>query len=330
MESAYIQITANRRIQAVCGVSFWIAIILSLLIYYVLFSRVLHKPQTIGQHQKLIVAKTAILDGLKEETKLVVLAGSNGRVSHSARLIGEIIDLPAVNMSVTASMSMDFQLNRIKPFLSAGDIVYMPLEYGQLDRSRKTVYSGVEAPYVVAYEKASLADFNLMRQLHAYFYFDLQFIFSALAEMALTEMGYERRVTADDFNDWGDQTGHSIEKAQPYVDYITRTSVSAPKGVDTKSFSAQSVADFFEWAREHNVVVVGGYPAYAEGPSITNEVDAGLKGFYQSRGHYFLSLESKGRYPKKNFFDTIYHLAEPYQLEHSQLVGEELKKLLGR
>jgi len=330
MESAYIQITAARRIHAVRGVSFWIAIVVSLLIYYVLFSMVLHKPQTTGQHRKLIVAKTTILDGLKEEPKLVVLAGSNGRVSHSARLIGEIINLPAVNMSVTASMSIDFQLNRIKPFLIAGDIVYMPLEYGQLARSRKTVYSGIEAPYVVAYDKTSLADFNLMRQLHAYFYFDLKFIFSALAEMALTEMGFERRVTADDFNEWGDQTGHSIEKAKPYANYINQTTVSAPKGIDTESFSAQSISEFLEWASEHGVVVVGGYPTYAEGLAITSEAVSGIELFYESRGHYFLNLENKGRYPKTHFFDTIYHLAEPYQLEHSQRVGDGLKELFGR
>ncbi|HAV12416.1 MAG TPA: hypothetical protein DCX06_02815 [Opitutae bacterium] len=328
MKDSQSDLRSNPNQGAIKGVHFYGAILLSFLIYYTLFGHVLHKPQTVGQHQKLIQAKTEALSRLSETRKVIVLAGSNGRVSHSAGQIEAVTGIPSVNMSVTASMSIDFQLNRIKSYLHEGDIIYMPLEYGQLTRSQKAVYSGIEAPYVVAYEKASLKGFSPMRKLHAYFYFDLKFLFSAIAEMGLSAMDFKRRITADDFNAWGDQVGHTIEKGLPYADYINGTPAIPASTVRGESYAALAVSDFLHWAKLEGIVVVGGYPTFADGERLDFSQKADLKNFYIDRGHYFLDLENMGRYPKSHFFDTIYHLAEPYQIEHSRLVGIELKQLL--
>ena len=231
-------------------------------------------------------------------------------------------------MSVTASLSIDFQLNRIKRYLKAGDVLYMPLEYGQLARKRKAVYSGAEAPYVIAYEKSSLEDFSAARKLNAYLYFDLHFLFSSIAEMGLSAMDFKRRITADDYNAWGDQTGHTIEKGVPYRDYLDSLDPHPATTVSEGSYSAKAVSGFLAWASDHGVIVVGGFPTYAQGEPVSAEAETALKTFYTSRGHYFLSLKNKGRYPKADFFDTVYHLTEPAQVEHSKLVGLELKKLL--
>ena len=307
---------------------FCLAVVVSFMGYYLLFAHILHKPQTIGQHRELIDAKTVALEKIATTNKIVILAGSNGRVSHSAQIVEAMTGKPSVNMSVTASMSIDFQLNRIKEYLIPGDVIYMPLEYGQLARSRKVVYSGVEAPYTVAYEKSSLAEFPLERKINAYLYFDLHFVFSSVAEMGLSAMDFKRRITADDYNEWGDQTGHTVEKGEPYRDYIENASARPSSTVDIASYSAVAVADFLAWASEHGVLVVGGYPTYAVGEDLPQEADQKLKEFYQTRGHKFLDLGNKARYPKAYFFDTIYHLSEPYQIEHSRLVGEHLKELL--
>ncbi|WOO42925.1 hypothetical protein [Rubellicoccus peritrichatus] len=324
-ELAHLSSAKNHTVK---GSYFFAAIILSLILYFILFGYCLHKPQTIGRHRQLFNAKDAALAAHADQRKIIILAGSNGRTSHSARVIEEVAGLPAVNMSVTASLSIDFQLARLKPFLNEGDIIYMPLEYGQLARAAKTVYSGIEAPYSIAYEKASLNEFGLMRKIHAYFYFDLKFFFSSVTEMTLSAIGFERRITADDFNEWGDQTGHTIEKGIPYRDYIEKSIPTPATTVDVDSMSARAVADFLSWAKERGVVVVGGYPTYAEGENLTPDSDNDLVSFYVSNGHYFMGLENKGRYPKSYYFDTIYHLSEPYQIAHSEIVGKKLKALI--
>ncbi|MDA9590038.1 hypothetical protein N9R65_04555 [Opitutales bacterium] len=328
MSQITLKLTDNRQVAVVRGIYFWLAIGASLFMYFVLFSYVLHKPQTIGRSRELFISKDLALHEHAANRKIILLGGSNVRTSHSASLVEEIIGLPTVNMGVSAGLSIDFQLNRIKPYLQQGDLLYLPLEYGQLARDRKAVFSGAEAPYVVGYEKSALKDFSFMRKLHAYMYFDLNFAFSALSEMSLSAMNFKRRITADDFNGWGDQTGHTLEKAEAYESYIDSTPANPTVAVDEGSYSAKAVVAFLDWASESGVIVVGGYPTYAEGKPLSDEAEESLKVFYTSRGHYFLDLENKGRYPKAHFFDTIYHLAEPYQLEHSRLVGIELKKLL--
>lgn len=305
-----------------------LAALVSFAFYICLFVFVLQKPQTLGQYQKLIEAKTETLRELANEKKLILLAGSNGRVSHRAELIGAAIDLPAVNMSITASMSLDYQIERIKKYISSGDVLYLPLEYSQLQKGKKATYSSIEAPYVVAYDKAALWKFSNERKIHALLYFDVKFIFSAATEMFLSAMNYRRRITSDDFNKWGDQTGHTIEKAKSYRDYIESVEVNVMKALDATSYSAQTISSFLQWATDQGITVVGGYPTLAKGLPIPEDELEALRAFYKDQGHDFLELPNKGRYPKAHFFDTIYHLSEPYQINHSKLVGQHLKALL--
>jgi len=67
-----------------------------------------------------------------DEQKLVLLAGSNGRFSHSCEIIEKQLSIPCVNMSISADLSLDYQFEKIKPYLNPGDTVYLPLEYGVL------------------------------------------------------------------------------------------------------------------------------------------------------------------------------------------------------
>ncbi|MDF3130411.1 hypothetical protein P0Y35_14485 [Kiritimatiellaeota bacterium B1221] len=310
------------------GRGFWLSLSISLLGYYLLFSYVLHKPQTVGYYRDLYAVKIQAMEESGDRQKIVILAGSNGRASHSAKIVEEVTGITAINMSQTASLSIDYQLSKIKPYLHPNDIIYMPLEYGQLTRSKRRVQSGKEAPYAVAYDKASMRDFTPYRKLRAHMYFDLKFCFSSVVEMYLSHKGFKRRISADNLNRWGDQTDHSVERAKKYIDYISAQDGIPSKPIKTKAYSAQLVSEFLTWAKEHGVLVVGGYPTYIEGAELPEDDDQALQNFYVDQGHLFLALDNRGRYPRSHFFDTAYHLCEPYQIEHSQLVAEGLLKLI--
>jgi hypothetical protein len=306
---------------------FWLAVVLSLFGYYMLFGHMVHKPQTVGYYRDLYRVKMQALSKIQDDKKIVILAGSNGRASHSAETIEAVTGIPSVNMSLTASLSIDYQLSKIKPYLRAGDIVYMPLEYGQLTRSKLKVQSGKEAPYAVAYDKASMIDFTPYRKLRAYMYFDLKFCFSSVVEMYLSHKGFKRRISADNLNRWGDQTDHSVERGEKYQGYIASQDGMPSKPVIPNAYSAQLVSEFLKWAKDNDVHVVGGYPTYIEGPELPTADDQALRHFYTDQGHLFLSLENRGRYPRSYFFDTVYHLCEPYQIEHSKVVAKGLLQI---
>ena len=119
------------------------AAILSCVAYFFVFHFVVHKPLTIGVMKDYFSEKLGYLSKIHGR-KIIILAGSNGRFSHRCETIENETGIPCSNMSIAASISLDYQLDKIKPHLSAGDLIYLPLEYGLLNKSRKQMMAGDE------------------------------------------------------------------------------------------------------------------------------------------------------------------------------------------
>ena len=60
--------------------------------------------------------------------------------------------MPCSNMSISADLSLDYQLDILKPYLNPGDVVYLPLEFDALSGTKKEMMAGAELPYIVAYD----------------------------------------------------------------------------------------------------------------------------------------------------------------------------------
>ena len=305
-----------------------LAVALSLGLYLTTFAFVVHKPLTVGVMRSYFTKKTAVL-AAQRGRKVVILAGSNGRFSHRAETIGTGLGLPCVNMSIAANISLPFQVERLKPYLAAHDVVYLPLEYRTPSFAPDSV--GGEGPYVMAYERRSLALFHGRQRFEVLFYFDGRFLLSALGEMALAARGYERRFSVNTVSAWGDETGHSAAKGQAYASYLRTLPqiVVAPEPYESDR-DWQDVIAFLEWATAQRVVVIGGLPTTFEDTVLPPVVVSYLERLYTSRGHYFVALPNRSLYPRSSFFDTPYHLCEEAMAAHSQQLVPALAAVLSK
>ena len=302
----------------------------SLLVYAAIFVFIVHKPLTVGVMQGYYANKLLYLQGI-DDSKIILLAGSNGRFSHRCETMEPLLGMPCSNMSVSADLSLDYQLDIIKPYLTPGDIVYLPLEFGSLSGTEKEIMAGAELPYIVAYDHEYLKGMGFERLIYALFYFDLKFLISGLGEMLLDSMHVQRRFSLDTLTLQGDESGHTLEKGAPYRDLLASLEWSppAPDAFSGDSFKSGILGDFLEWAADRDIQVIGGLPTTFDDRPVPDELVARLCAFYRRHGHRFLVLDNKSQYPRPSFYDTPYHLVEEQQINHSRLVAGRLLEITG-
>jgi len=306
-----------------------IAALASLLLYTVIFVFFIHKPLTVGVMQEYYANKLSYLESI-DDRKIVLLAGSNGRFSHRCETIEALLGMPCSNMSVSADLSLDYQLDIIKPYLNAGDIVYLPLEYGTLSGTKQEVMAGAEQPYVVAYDHDYLKGMGFERLMHALFYFDLKFLISGLGEMLLDSMHVKRRFSPDTLTRQGDESGHTLEKGSLYREVLASFEWLPPAPADFAgdSFKAGILGDFLDWAADRKILVIGGLPATFDDAPVPDILIGNLCSMYRRHAQMFLVLGNKSQYPRSDFYDTEYHLVEERQIDHSRLVAGHLRQIV--
>jgi len=307
------------------------AALASVFLYGALFVFIVHKPLTIGVMQGYYANKLSYIESL-DGPKIVLLAGSNGRFSHRCETIAAVAGMPCSNMSISADLSLDYQLDILKPYLHPGDVVYLPLEFEALSGTEDEVMAGAEIPYIVAYDHDYLKAMGFDRLMHALFYFDLKFFISGLGEMLLDSMHVKRRFSLDTLTPQGDESGHTLKKGLPYRDLLARLEWSPPASgaFSGDSFKAGILGDFLDWAAERKIQVIGGLPTTFDDATVADEFIAGLCAFYRHHGQGFMVLENKSQYPRSSFYDTPYHLVEEQQIRHSRRVAERLAEITGR
>jgi hypothetical protein len=306
---------------------FLYASIASCLIYMLIFTFVVHKPLTIGINGQYYQKKMSYLKSI-DSKKLILLAGSNGRFSHRCETIENEIGISCVNMSISADISLDYQFEKIKPYLNAGDIVYLPLEYGKLNSSKKKSMSGSQVPYVVAYDHSYFRKMDVEQVMNAMFYFDVKYLISSIGEMILDSMGIKRRFSVETMTLQGDEATHTLEKAKSYRDYRNNLKWAPPVAevINLTSYGATTVKNFLHWATANKVTVIGGLPTTFNDQPISDALIAKIQHFYTSNGHSFIVPQNKCQYPRENFYDTSYHLAEEFQIKHSKMLAKKLSE----
>ena len=300
-------------------------VIASVALFGVVFTLV-HRPLVVGDIERQLEFKLAYGARLASP-KIVVLAGSNGRFSHRCEPIAGPLGRPCVNASIGIGIGLDYQLERWLPLLGAGDLVYMPLEYDQYQTSRAEMEGGLQNALLVHGDRDRLMALGLRRVAAAYGSFDLPFLIHSLAEMTLDARGFHRRASTLSLTPQGDERGHTAAAAAAYAGFLQqarfgRTDIGGPS-------HAQSVLGrFLGAARSRGVVVVGGLPTVPDSVTIADADVAAVRLIYERAGQRFVALPGRSRYPLSCFFDTLYHLDEPCQIEHSRRVGDALAVLV--
>jgi hypothetical protein len=298
-------------------------------LFILLFVFVIRKPLTIGIMKQYYEVKIQYLSKLQNQ-KLIILAGSNGRFSHSCKVIQESTGIDCSNMSIAANISLDYQFDVLKPYLKRGDIVYLPLEYGALKGNKKELMAGLELPYIMSYDHDRISTMGFDRLLHGLFYFDLKYMLSGLGEMSLQRLGVKRRFNLNTLTKNGDEQFHTEHKGREYSSYLRKLQWKAPTidYFDDDSYKVNVVRLFLQWAKQKGIKVVGGLPTTFNDQPIPENLITSMRRFYLDEGHDFLLLSNNSQYPRHFFYDTAYHLNERNQKLHSIKIGEHISLLL--
>lgn len=303
---------------------------MSLLLYVLGFGLVADRPLTLGALRQKIdanLAAGAVIAG----PKLVILAGSNGPYAHRCTTMAPLLHRPCINAGVAVGIGLDYLFARWKPLLHPGDVVYMPMEEAQYVRDRAANALGPDAAIMLRHDRATLLKLPPQRWLGAVFCCDLRGAIMAGIETALVAGGFhDPRAAANGTEDrWGDHVGHTAALATANAAALAAMRPYHPSAVQIRAgYGTVLIAAFLDWARRHDVLVIGGLPVgFADSP-IPLDVIAALSALYCAHGALFLRLPNDSRYPRSAFFDTPDHLNETWQRIHSLAVARGLVQLL--
>ncbi len=302
-----------------------VACLASLAAYVCIYAFWVKKPVTFGWLHDSMLAKYGRLASLKNVRKLVILAGSNGRYSHSAKVFSEKLGINAVNMSIAASISVPYQIEQIKPYLSRGDIVYLPLETFNYCAPEKSYLRSTEGFFNLLYDKHAFFQMDIKKQYYAFSHTNIDVIVEDAIEKIMVVAGIKKR---DDLqNEYGDQIGHTPEIAKKYKKYLKSQWHNYKAFVfDPNSYGTVKIGEFLKWAKERGITVIGGLPTTPTAWKIDDSFISALKDFYLKNGQKFVELPCRSQYGIEAFFDTTMHLNEKWQKIHSESVCDAIKQ----
>lgn len=305
---------------------------ISLTLYMALFGFLVSRPLVVDQAQEMLEKKEAY-GRATGHPKIVLIAASNARFSHSCAVLEQSLHRPCVNLGVAGDVGIDWVLDAARRILAHGDLAYMPIEFDIYSRPRARLFTSMDAAYRFRHDKNSLAERGPEGVVRAAFMFSLPTLAQSLGEMALAEAGVRRRFGLDTLDRQGDETGHDDAKAVPYLAVIRSEPENMPDNerlLANPDGSQAAIAAFLDWCQAHGVTAVGGLPTVFNDRPIPDAPIAKLRAFYGAHGAGFLVLSNRSQYPRAAFYDTNYHLRESWQRRHSILLAKALAGLLPR
>jgi len=120
------------------------AIALSLAAYFAASALLLNKPVTYDSITRMMDRKIAYANSLPSP-KLVLIGGSGVRTSHRCDIFSADLHMPCINGGATVGLGLNYLFAEYRPFLKAGDTVYLPLEYQQYLITRPAMLTGPDA-----------------------------------------------------------------------------------------------------------------------------------------------------------------------------------------
>lgn len=306
-------------------IAFVITLVSGTVLYVVLFMYVLEKPLTVGITQDYILHKRSYLRSRAGGPVILILAGSNGRFSHSCEVIQKVLGRTCVNLSIAAGNNLQWQIETYQDLIHPGDVLYLPLEYESYSVDSR--FSAAEAPFIVRHDHpALLRIYSGEEQLRLLFWFDLRYAISSLGEMALANRGVTRRFSVRTLTPNGDEAGHTRERGRAYQTYVsTLRAVSIPEETWVPK-GRKDLAGLLKTASSLHLNIIGGLPTTIDGAHLPPDSLATIQDLYTRYGGSFIKLPNNSVYPRSCFYDSVYHLNEECQRVHSLALAERLKE----
>ncbi|MES2444543.1 MAG: hypothetical protein V4574_17085 [Pseudomonadota bacterium] len=305
------------------------AMALSLAAYFAASALLLGKPVTYDSITRMMDRKVAYASTLPSP-KLVLVGGSGVRTSHRCDVLTAETGWPCVNGGATVGLGLNYVFAAYQPFLKAGDVVYLPLEYQQYLITRPELLTGPDAAILFRKDWGQLARRGPEGFARAAFMADIDYAAQSVIEQALSAAGVRARFDKQTSDAFGDQTGLTHEAGRTYDGFIaqTRWNPPAPAQVRDAHGAKDEVARFLDWCRAHGVRVIAGLPVAFDQPRIGDPLIAELRAFYAAHGATLVVMDNRSQYPRDFFYDTPFHLEEEHAIAHSRRLAPYLRKAL--
>lgn len=311
-----------------CGAWLWFltSCVLSMGIYLVVFSH-LTFPYSIDIYERMLETKRSHF-AQSSSPRLLLIAGSNARVSHSAKVIEEELGIPVTNGGLSAAVSTDFILESYKPVLKYGDFCYLPLEYEPLLEYTRSQH--LDYKFAIACDRSRLAGYDIGDQLEAAFGYELSDVFKSLGEQVVVHQ-MKASSSREEIDEQGDQLSYDMEKAERFREALETMEgplIPGPEVMRSHPEMLVELGEFLDWCSAQGVMAIGGLPTTFDDVELPPELIDGLREFYESRGHAFVVLANHSLYPREQFYDSKYHLLQEHAFEHSRRLAAALKPII--
>ena len=257
--------------------------------------------------------------------KIIFVGGSGVFYSISAEIIEKRIhNYHAYNMGLNAGLGLQFNLDEIKPYLKAGDIVVLIPEHGNFDGA-----FGGSVLTLLALDSVPelLQHTSYERMLYLLWNFGLTFI-PIKCQYYLNDIVLYTTNTSPMMNKNGDIKTHTAVKDVANMDFVLKVNYSSSK----YKACINILNDFSRYCTEKNIDVILSFPAIPAPQYL--KARQNLKLLYEN-----ISINTTipvlygpehSVYPVEMFDDTIYHLNSQGKILNSSRILNRLKEVFPR
>ena len=257
--------------------------------------------------------------------KIVFVGGSNVVMGIDSRMVQEKLGRPVVDMGLHGGLGLRFDLNEVKPYVHAGDLIVVSPEYqsfvGLIDGDETILDILYLYPEAVRYLEPSQF-VMLASRLPA----SIQVQFIGLLENVFGREQTAPVYTRQGFDQYGDEVGHLNKPSD--IDLSGKHLFgSVPLSVDPESIRVLNEFDAYVKGVGAQVVLV--YPPlpdtqYPENQKIIQQICQAL---HDQSSIPVLGSPSDVIYPVDYFFDTLYHLNARGREERTAKIIDDVQRL---
>jgi hypothetical protein len=280
------------------------------------------------------------------QRRILIISGSNGLFGISAEKISKATGIPTLNLSSHAGLGGEYVLNRSAPFIRAGDIILLPLEYpfySSLGLSQDFKEHDLLARFLLSYDQKSFQSVAILSRLDFAFsngfslrnkkeylryfkgYLSQEDILERLQQDYLKGECY----TSFSLNDYGDETCNIGKENAPVNPAIFVTAMpSSLIHIDPSGY----IQKFVKFATDTGASIIPLYPVSThtddyQSPIYTQSAEK-IKQFWEDQGIAFQDSLEDSLLPPKMMYNTNYHPKDEGREKRTKIIINLVKKQL--
>ncbi|HQV68398.1 MAG TPA: hypothetical protein PLJ62_00800 [Thermoflexales bacterium] len=275
-----------------------------------------------------LLAKTA-------SPKIVLVGGSGLALGVDSEKIQNNLNRPVVNMGLYAGLGLRVMLDEVRPYIRAGDVIYITPEYQLYYRETRRSDDAIATLVQVSFPQ-SMAYLPATTHLHA-----LTAIWNAEQKAlgnAITRKTPPQPATSpqveyfrEGFNAHGDYVAH-LGKPGLGADKINALKLSYQENLTFDPDSIAALNDFADFAKSRGATAILAFPVIPE-QLYTNDagnralLDALYQTIQRDAKMTITGSPPKSLLPASDFYDTIYHLNDSGRAKYTAQIVAALRVL---